>query len=184
MAGSKRLKPLQLAQSAEVKSDSDNPIDISKKLQQLSSEAEQDKKMGEAAKSEVLKAMAAIEHTKTRIKTSDIRLVTAKKMKEVARATEVVALAEVKALSSSDLSTKPTRWVLSLTMTLPENELEAILFVPLVLDPPILLPPPPYFQWLKVCDEDDDVDEVGLRDVKNHKKWNFSNFGENFFRKR
>ncbi|CAL5335260.1 unnamed protein product [Camellia sinensis] len=98
-----RLK-LQLAQSAEVKGDSDNPIDISRELQRLSFEAEQYKKMGEAAKSEVFKAMAEIEHTKTRIKTSDIRLVAAKKMKEAARATEAVALAEIKALSSSDLS--------------------------------------------------------------------------------
>ncbi|KAL7265663.1 hypothetical protein ACSBR1_003450 [Camellia fascicularis] len=98
-----RLK-LQLAQSAEVKGDSDNSIDISRELQRLSSEAEQYKKMGEAAKSEVFKAMAEIEHTKTRIKTSDIRLVAAKKMKEAARATEAVALAEIKALSSSDLS--------------------------------------------------------------------------------
>ncbi|XP_028067662.1 WEB family protein At2g38370-like isoform X2 [Camellia sinensis] len=82
----------------------DNPIDITRELQWLSNEAEQYKRMGESAKSEVLRAiaMSEIEQTKTRIKTAEIRLVAAKKMKEAARATEAVAHAEIKALSSSE----------------------------------------------------------------------------------
>ncbi|KAI7999019.1 WEB family protein [Camellia lanceoleosa] len=80
----------------------DNPIDITQELQWLTNEAEQYKRMGESAKSEVLRAMSEIEQTKTRIKTAEIRLVAAKKMKEAARATEAVAHAEIKALSSSE----------------------------------------------------------------------------------
>ncbi|XP_057476974.1 WEB family protein At2g38370-like [Actinidia eriantha] len=93
-----RLK-LKLAQD-----DSDNPNDLSRELQQLSSEVEQYMKMGEAAKSEVLRAVTEIEQTKTRIKMAEIRLVAAKKMKEAARATEAVAFAEIKAMSSNELS--------------------------------------------------------------------------------
>lgn len=96
-----RLK-LQLAQDSDIKGDSDNAIDISRELQQLSCEAEQYKKLGEAAKKEVLRAMSEIEQTKTRIKTAEIRLVAARKMKEAARATEAVALAEIKALSNNE----------------------------------------------------------------------------------
>ncbi|GFY83833.1 weak chloroplast movement under blue light protein [Actinidia rufa] len=79
-----RLK-LKLAQD-----DSDNPNDLSRELQQLSSEVEQYMKMGEAAKSEVLRAVTEIEQTKTRIKMAEIRLAAAKKMKEAARATEAL----------------------------------------------------------------------------------------------
>ncbi|KAK7390238.1 hypothetical protein VNO78_25537 [Psophocarpus tetragonolobus] len=83
---------------------SDNPLDITKELQRLSSEAEHFKKMGEAAKSEVLKAMSEIEQTKAMIKTAEIRLVAARKMKEAARAAEAAALAEIKALSHHEHS--------------------------------------------------------------------------------
>ncbi|KAL6987958.1 hypothetical protein U1Q18_043541 [Sarracenia purpurea var. burkii] len=102
-----RLK-LQQAPDGEGKANnSDDPTDISRELQKLSSEAEQYKQIGEAAKSEVLRAISEIEQTKTRIKTAEIRLVAAKKLKEAARATEAVALADIKALSSSnELSTE------------------------------------------------------------------------------
>ncbi|CAJ1948442.1 unnamed protein product [Sphenostylis stenocarpa] len=83
---------------------SDNPSDITKELQRLSSEAEHFKNMGEAAKSEVLKAMSEIEQTKAMIKTAEIRLVAARKIKEAARAAEAAALAEIKALSHHDNS--------------------------------------------------------------------------------
>ncbi|KAL3536599.1 hypothetical protein ACH5RR_005060 [Cinchona calisaya] len=83
---------------------SDETIDLARELQRLSSETEQFKKVGEAARSEVLRAMSEIEQTKIRIKTAEIRLVAAKKMKEAARASEVVALAEIKALSNSENS--------------------------------------------------------------------------------
>uniref|UniRef100_A0A5B6Z0J4 WEB family protein n=1 Tax=Davidia involucrata TaxID=16924 RepID=A0A5B6Z0J4_DAVIN len=95
---------LELANDAEVNGSCDNAMGISRELQRLSSEAEQFKKMGEAVKSEVSRAMTEIEQTKTRMKTAEIRLVAAKKMKQAARATEAVALAEIKALSKSESS--------------------------------------------------------------------------------
>ncbi|KAJ6708420.1 MYOSIN HEAVY CHAIN-LIKE [Salix viminalis] len=49
---------------AEMNGGSDNPVDISRELQRLSSEAEQFKKMGKAAKSEVLRTLSEIEQTK------------------------------------------------------------------------------------------------------------------------
>ncbi|XP_019163003.1 PREDICTED: WEB family protein At2g38370-like [Ipomoea nil] len=79
-------------------------MDVTRELQRLSSETDQCKNIGEAAKSEVLRAMLEIEQTKTRIKTAEIRLVAAKKMKEAARASEAVALAEIKALSNTENS--------------------------------------------------------------------------------
>lgn len=105
-----RLK-LQLAKDANGLDDT-NTMDISRELQRLSSEAEEFKKMGDAARSEVLRAISEIEQTKTKIKTAEMRLVAARKMKEAARAAEAVAVAEIKALSYSDglsgvLSPKP-----------------------------------------------------------------------------
>ncbi|KAL4272306.1 hypothetical protein GQ457_13G027070 [Hibiscus cannabinus] len=99
-----RLK-LQVAKDAEMKSGADNPLDISRELQRLSSEAEQFKKIGQAARSEVSRAISEIEQTKTRIKTTEMRLHAAKKMKEAARAAEAVALAEIKTLSRKESST-------------------------------------------------------------------------------
>ncbi|KAJ6403400.1 hypothetical protein OIU84_015325 [Salix udensis] len=55
---------LQRAKDAEMNGGSDNPVDISRELQRLSSEAEQFKKMGNAAKSEVLRTLSEIEQTK------------------------------------------------------------------------------------------------------------------------
>ncbi|KAE8734056.1 hypothetical protein F3Y22_tig00000778pilonHSYRG00056 [Hibiscus syriacus] len=66
---------LQVVKDAEIKSCDDNPLDISRELQRLSSEAEQFKKLGQAARSE-----------------------------EAARAAEVVALAEIKTLSRMESS--------------------------------------------------------------------------------
>lgn len=100
-----RLK-LRLAKDSEIKIGSDDALDISKELQRLCYEAEQFKKVGEAAKSEVLRAMSEIEQTKAKIKTAEIRLVAARKMKEAARATEAVALAEIKALSNHKTSSR------------------------------------------------------------------------------
>ncbi|KAK8573094.1 hypothetical protein V6N13_099909 [Hibiscus sabdariffa] len=96
-----RLK-LQVVKDAEIKSCADNPLDISRELQRLSSDAEQFKKLGQEARSEVSRAVSEIEHTKTRIKTTKMRLFAAKKMKEAARAAEAVALAEIKALSRKE----------------------------------------------------------------------------------
>ncbi|XVF29683.1 hypothetical protein REPUB_Repub15cG0143300 [Reevesia pubescens] len=98
-----RLK-VQVAKDAETKSSDDNPLDISRELQRLSSEAEQFKKIGEAARSEVSRAISKIEQTRTRIKTAEMRLLAAKKIKEAARAAEAVALAEIKTLSRRESS--------------------------------------------------------------------------------
>ncbi|KAL6520863.1 hypothetical protein OROGR_017432 [Orobanche gracilis] len=76
--------------------------DIAKQLQHLSSETEQFKKVGQAAKSQVETAISDIEQMKGRIRTAEIRLIAARKTKEAARASERVALAEIKALSKSN----------------------------------------------------------------------------------
>lgn len=92
---------LQLAKETEGRAGSDNPSDIAKELQRLRSEAEQFKKMEEMARSEVFRAISEIEETKSKIKTAEIKVVAACKMKEAARAAEAIALAEIKALSNS-----------------------------------------------------------------------------------
>ncbi|CAI8600642.1 unnamed protein product [Vicia faba] len=96
-----RLK-LQVVKDAEIECGSDEPSDVTKEFQRLSSEAECFKKMGEAAKSEVVRAMSEIEQTKAMITTSEIRLVAARKMKEAAKAAEAAAMVEIKALSYHD----------------------------------------------------------------------------------
>ncbi|KAK4478405.1 hypothetical protein RD792_013874 [Penstemon davidsonii] len=88
---------LELAKGTE-----HDPLNITKELQKLSSETEEFKKIGEAAKAKVLRAMSEIEQTKTKIKTAEMRLIAAKKMKQAARASEAVALAEIKALSNTE----------------------------------------------------------------------------------
>ncbi|KAF7845233.1 WEB family protein [Senna tora] len=82
----------------------DNASDLTKELQRLSSEADHFKRMGEAAKSEVLRTMSEIEQTKTMIRTAELRLVAARKMKEAARAAESASLAEINALSNNNSS--------------------------------------------------------------------------------
>ncbi|GAB4856267.1 hypothetical protein Ancab_014194 [Ancistrocladus abbreviatus] len=72
--------------------------------------------MGEAAK-EVKRVMSHIEQMKTRVKTSEIILVAPKKMKEAARAAEVVAVAEIRALEKSDISPSISEENLGVTLT-------------------------------------------------------------------
>ncbi|KAJ7950091.1 WEB family protein [Quillaja saponaria] len=92
---------LQVAKDTECRGDLDKSSDITRvRHHRLSSEAEQFKKMGEAAKSEVMRTISEIEHTKTMIKTAEIRLVASRKIKEAARAAEAITLAEIKALSN------------------------------------------------------------------------------------
>ncbi|KAF6156047.1 hypothetical protein GIB67_010971 [Kingdonia uniflora] len=93
---------LQLVKKAKLNCNSENPADISKELQELSYEAENFKKMAEAAREEVARAMSEIEQTKTSIKTSEIRWFAAKKMAKAARAAEASAVADIKALSNSE----------------------------------------------------------------------------------
>ncbi|KAI6698616.1 hypothetical protein NL676_018735 [Syzygium grande] len=97
-----RLK-LQMAKEAETNSP-DGPSALTREFHRLSSEAEQFKIVAEAAKLEVQRAISEIEQTKTKIRTAEIGLVAARKMKEAARATEAVALAELKALSKTESS--------------------------------------------------------------------------------
>ncbi|XP_028764549.1 WEB family protein At2g38370-like [Neltuma alba] len=79
----------------------DDPSDITKELHRLCSEAEQFKRMGEAAKSEVLRTMSEIERTKSMIRTAELRVVAARKMKAAARAAESASLAEINVLSNN-----------------------------------------------------------------------------------
>ncbi|XP_076952137.1 WEB family protein At2g38370-like [Bidens hawaiensis] len=72
-----------------------------RELHRLTSETERFKKVGEAAKSEVLRSMNSIKQTKKRIKTAEIRLIAARKLKEAARASEALARFEIKAISES-----------------------------------------------------------------------------------
>ncbi|KOM47516.1 hypothetical protein LR48_Vigan07g122000 [Vigna angularis] len=60
--------------------------------------------MGESAKVEVLRTMSEIEQTKTMIRTTKIRLVAARKMKEAA---EAFALVEINALSNNENESLP-----------------------------------------------------------------------------
>lgn len=101
----KTKEKLKLVKDGEVSSC--DPVDLTRELPRLTAETEQFKKVGEAAKSEVLRALSEIEQTKTRIKTAEIRLVAAKKMKAAARAAEAVALAEIKAISNSEMQLRP-----------------------------------------------------------------------------
>ncbi|KAK7287129.1 hypothetical protein RIF29_00191 [Crotalaria pallida] len=89
---------LQVAKESEIKCASDDPSDIKRELQQLISETEHFKKIREASKSKVLRAMSEIDKTKTMIRIAEIRLVAARKMKEASKATEAVALSEINAL--------------------------------------------------------------------------------------
>lgn len=87
---------------SEVQEGCHDSLNITRELQKLSSETEQFRKVGEVAKAEVQRALSEIGQTKAKIRTAEIRLIAAKKMKEAARASEAVAFAEIKALSCSE----------------------------------------------------------------------------------
>ncbi|CAK9319815.1 unnamed protein product [Citrullus colocynthis] len=100
---------LQVVKDAEAKGFPDNPLEISKELQELSSDAEKFKKMREAARLEVSRTEFEIQQNKAMLKTAQVKLVAARKMKEAARAAEAVALSEIMILTkhgnpSSDFS--------------------------------------------------------------------------------
>ncbi|KAL0401111.1 UNVERIFIED_CONTAM: WEB family protein [Sesamum latifolium] len=77
---------------------------LSEDLKQANFEAEQFKKMTEASRYEVMKAMAEIERTKNSIKMAEMRLNAAKKMEEAAKAVEAIVLAERRARSNGENS--------------------------------------------------------------------------------
>lgn len=114
-------KKLQLVKDTEDLGRSHDPLDVARELEKLSYEAEQFKKVGEAARLEVLRATFKIEQTKTRIKTAEIRLVAAKKIKSAAKASEAVVLAEIKAISNGENSSACSKQKSgSVTLTLEE----------------------------------------------------------------
>lgn len=76
-------------------------------------EADQFKKMTEASRYEVIKAMTEIERTKNSIKMAEMRLYAAKKMEEAAKAVEAIAVAESKAIRSGEKSSVPDGITLS-----------------------------------------------------------------------
>lgn len=78
---------------------SENAAEISEEIERLSYEAKEFSKTGENVRLAVDKAVAEIEQTRNKIKTAEMRLVAARKMKEAARAAEAVAIAEIKAVT-------------------------------------------------------------------------------------
>ncbi|GJS14381.1 WEB family protein-like protein [Tanacetum coccineum] len=83
-----------LSEKGETKRVIEESIDVSNGPSKLTFEAQQFRKMEEAAQYEVIKASSEIEHTKMSIRMVEMRLIAAKKMEEAARAMEAVALAE------------------------------------------------------------------------------------------
>ncbi|KAF5782845.1 putative WEB family protein [Helianthus annuus] len=94
-------KTRQRLSSSSSKTSSLKDVDFPKELHRLTSETEEFKKVGEVAKSEVLKSMNQIKQTKRKIKTAEIRLIAARKLKEAARASEALARIEMKSISES-----------------------------------------------------------------------------------
>ncbi|KAL3837806.1 hypothetical protein ACJIZ3_022397 [Penstemon smallii] len=70
------------------------PIQDVELLKEANFEVQQFKKMTEASRYEVMKAMAEIERTKNSIKMAEMRINAAKKMEEAAKAVEAIALVE------------------------------------------------------------------------------------------
>ncbi|XP_072975780.1 WEB family protein At2g38370-like [Typha angustifolia] len=95
---SKVMAELQSIRDAKSKG-SQSPSDLWIRIKQLNSEKEKHKKMTEVSRSEIVRLTAEIEQTKCRTKTANVRLLMAKKMKEAAKSSEAVALAEFKTMT-------------------------------------------------------------------------------------
>ncbi|RZR74532.1 hypothetical protein BHM03_00038068 [Ensete ventricosum] len=80
----------------------EDPSNILQEINQMNSEIEQSRRATEATKFEVTKLASELEQTKASTKTAEIRWLAAKKMEEAAKAAEAVALADIKALMSSN----------------------------------------------------------------------------------
>ncbi|KAF0913636.1 hypothetical protein E2562_023742 [Oryza meyeriana var. granulata] len=80
----------------------EDPSDIFIEIKKMASEVQQLRGMANASKSEAMMLAAEIEQTKASIGTAEVRCIAAKKMEEAARAAEALALAEIKALLSSE----------------------------------------------------------------------------------
>ncbi|KAK1677924.1 hypothetical protein QYE76_038772 [Lolium multiflorum] len=81
-----------------------DPSDIFIEIKRMTSEIEQLRNAANASRSEAMMLAAEIEQTKATIGTAEVRCLAAKKMEEAARAAEALALAEIKALLSSEAS--------------------------------------------------------------------------------
>lgn len=104
MLGRSNERQMPMAnKEGELKRVFENSINLSRGLQEFNFEADQYKRMEEAAQYEVIKATSEIEQTKMSIKMVEMRLVAAKKLEEAARAMEAVALAEKTGDNSSKL---------------------------------------------------------------------------------
>ncbi|MFS7949795.1 putative WEB family protein [Helianthus anomalus] len=94
-----RTHKVNLAENGDTKCVIEESIDVSNNgSHKPTFEAEQFRRMEEAAQYEVIKATYDIEHTKMSIKMVEMRLFAAKKMEEAARAMEAVACAESRPL--------------------------------------------------------------------------------------
>ncbi|GJN07933.1 hypothetical protein PR202_ga25809 [Eleusine coracana subsp. coracana] len=83
-----------------------DPADIFIEIKKMTSEVQQLRSMENDSKSEAMVLAAEIEQAKASISTAEIRCIAAKKMEEAARAAEALALAEIKALLSSENSSE------------------------------------------------------------------------------
>jgi hypothetical protein len=82
----------------------EDPSDIFLEIKKVTSEIEQLRNAANASKSEAMMLAAEIEQTKATIGTAEVRCLAAQKMEEAARAAEALAVAEIKALLSSEAS--------------------------------------------------------------------------------
>ncbi|OIV98549.1 hypothetical protein TanjilG_12135 [Lupinus angustifolius] len=93
---------LHVAKGSEIKYALDDPFDFTREMQRMIAKSEHFRKIGEAARSELFRTMSEIEETKMSIRTSEIWLDAARKMKEASNAAEAVALSEINALSNQN----------------------------------------------------------------------------------
>ncbi|KAL5210389.1 hypothetical protein ABZP36_006012 [Zizania latifolia] len=84
----------------------EDPSDIFIEIKKMASEVQQLRGIANASKSEAMMLAAEIEQTKASIGTAEVRCIAAKKWEEAARAAEALALAEIKALLSSESSSE------------------------------------------------------------------------------
>uniref|UniRef100_A0ACD5XLC1 Uncharacterized protein n=1 Tax=Avena sativa TaxID=4498 RepID=A0ACD5XLC1_AVESA len=99
----------------------EHPSDIFIEIKKMASEVRQLRSMADASKSEAVMLTAEIEQAKASIGTAEARCIAAKKMEEAARAAEALALADTKALLSSECSSEGSSSV-SDTVTLSVEE--------------------------------------------------------------
>uniref|UniRef100_A0A0A9GKD4 WEB family protein n=1 Tax=Arundo donax TaxID=35708 RepID=A0A0A9GKD4_ARUDO len=80
-------------------------------MKHFNSEKEKYRKMTEDSKNEICELTAAVEHTRSKTKTLQFRIIMAKKLKEASRHGEAIALSEMKNLSNGQDVGAPTSYV-------------------------------------------------------------------------